>query len=135
MPSFHDQVVSAAAPEEVWKLLFDPARFPQWWVGVGSISVTGPGQYTLYPEGYPDFPMPQLLQTRPEAGRIAISCLVSDLRFDWHLASEGAGTRITVDVEIPEAEAHRLGSQRDAISRSLHRLAHVAAGAGDTVHS
>lgn len=134
MPSFHDQAVSPAAPEEVWKLLFDPARFPEWWAGIGSVQVTGAKQFTMYPEGYPDFPMPQQLQTRPESGRIAISCLVSDLRFEWRLAPEGAGTRISVDVEIPEAEAHRLDTQRDVISRSLQRLAQIAGAHGQPVH-
>lgn len=135
MPSFRDQAVSAAAPEDVWKLLFDPARFPEWWVGIGSVQVTGADRYTLYPEGYPDFPMPQLLQTRPEAGRIAVSCLVSDLRFEWRLAPEGAGTAISVEVDIPEAEAARLDTQRDVISQSLRRLADLAAFRGRPVHS
>jgi hypothetical protein len=30
---------------------------------------------------------------------------VSDLRFQWRLAPDREGTLITVDVEIPEAEA------------------------------
>ena len=134
MPSFHDQTVSTAAPEDVWKLLFDPARFPEWWAGIASVQVSSAGEYTMYPEGYPDFPMPQLLQTRPDAGRIAVSCLVSDLRFEWRLAPEGAGTRISVEVEIPDAEANRLDTQREVISRSLRRLAEVAGAHGQPMH-
>jgi hypothetical protein len=40
-------------------------------------------------------------------------------------------------VEIPEAEAHRLKTQREVISRSLERLAAVATQAGqpDPTHS
>ncbi len=34
---------------------------------------------------------------------------------------------MTVHVEIPEAEAHRLQAQRDVISQSLSRLATLAA--------
>jgi hypothetical protein len=34
---------------------------------------------------------------------------------------------ITVDVEIPEAEAHRFDLQRDVISESMKRLAELAA--------
>jgi hypothetical protein len=39
------------------------------------------------------------------------------------------GTLITVDVEIPDSEAHRLETQREIISASMQRLAQLAAGA------
>ena len=128
MPSFHDTATSPAAPEEGWKLLYDPARFPDWWAGIGTVDVTGDGEYTMYPEGYPDFPMAQLLDTQRGQQRVTVSCLVSDLRFEWRLEPEGDGTLITVDVEIPEVEAHRLDSQREVISASLRRLAELADG-------
>ena len=128
MPSFHDAVTSAAPPEEVWKLLYDPARFPEWWASVGTVEVHGgDGNYTVFPEGYPDFPMAQLLHTWRHEQRVTVSCLVSDLRFEWRLAPEGEGTLITVEVEIPEAEAHRLDTQRELVSRSMRRLAELAA--------
>jgi len=128
MPSFHDSTASTAPPEEVWKLLYDPARFPDWWAGIGSVEVHDEGSYTLYPEGYPDFPMAQLLDSQRQAGRVTVSCLVSDLRFEWRLEPTGEeGTLISVDVEIPDAEAHRLQAQREVISASLERLARVAA--------
>jgi uncharacterized protein YndB with AHSA1/START domain len=127
MPSFHDTVTSTAPPEEVWKLLYDPARFPDWWAGIGNVDVKGGGEYTMYPEGYPDFPMAQLLDTQRDQQRVTVSCLVSDLRFDWRLEPFSDGTRITVDVEIPEAEAHRLDDQREVISESMKRLAKLAA--------
>jgi hypothetical protein len=84
----------------------------------------------MYPDGYPDFPMPQLLRTDRADGRVSVSCLVSDLSFEWRLEplenGEG-GTRISVDVEIPDEEAHRLDTQREAISSSLGKLAELAA--------
>lgn len=123
MPSFHDSASSASSPEEVWKLLYDPARFPDWWAGVGTVEIGEAGEYTMYPDGYPDYPMAQLLDTRRDEQRVTVSCLVSDLRFEWRLEPEGEGTLITVDVEIPEAEAHRLESQREVIQTSLQRLA------------
>lgn len=126
MLSFHDTVTSTAAPEEVWKLLYDPSRFPDWWAGVGSVETARDGEYTMYPEGYPDFPMAQLLDTQTEGQRVTVSCLVSDLRFDWRLEPAGPGTRISVEVEIPDAEAHRLDSQRELISASMRRLAELA---------
>jgi hypothetical protein len=81
----------------------------------------------MFPDGYPDFPMPQALEARQESGTVRISCLVSDLRFDWRLRPAGDGTEITVRVEIPESEAHRLDSQQDVIRQSLSRLADLAA--------
>jgi len=127
MPSFHDTATSTAPPEEVWKLLYDPSRFPDWWEGIGTVEVASEAEYTMYPEGYPDFPMAQVLDTRRDQQRVTVSCLVSDLRFEWQLEPAGAGTTIHVDVEIPEAEGHRLESQREVISASMRRLAEVAA--------
>jgi uncharacterized protein YndB with AHSA1/START domain len=127
MPSFHDTATSQAPPEEVWKLLYDPSRFPDWWAGVGTVEVGGKGEYTMYPDGYPDFPMAQLLDTERDNQRVTVSCLVSELRFEWRLETVGTGTRITVEVDIPDAEAHRLETQRDAISASLRHLAELAA--------
>jgi uncharacterized protein YndB with AHSA1/START domain len=127
MPSFHDATTSAAAPEEVWKLLYDPSRFPDWWTGIETVEVTDSGSYTMYPDGYPDFPMAQLLDTQQHDHRVTVSCLVSDLKFQWRLQPAGTGTLITVDVEIPDAEAHRLDSQRETISTSMRQLAKLAA--------
>jgi uncharacterized protein YndB with AHSA1/START domain len=131
MESFDQATVSTAAPEEVWKLLYDPARFPDWWAGVGSVQpASGAGGYTMYPEGYPDFPMPQAMTSSQDNGTVQISCLVSDLCFTWRLRPAGSGTEISVHVEIPDAEAHRLATQRDIIRRSLANLANLAAPAG-----
>ena len=136
MPEFHDTTTTAAPPEEVWKILYDPARFPEWWSGIETVetenSADGETKYTMYPDGYPDFPMPQLLRTDRDGGRVSVSCLVSDLQFEWRLEPLGAeaeGTRISVDVEIPEEERHRLDTQREAISASLGKLAELAAAA------
>ena len=126
MPEFEDRARSDAPPENVWKLLYDPARFPEWWTGVESVEPGQDGGYTMYPRGYPDFPMAQELHVT-ESG-VTISCLVSDLVFEWRLAAldGGAATSITVHVEIPEAEAHRLAVQQGVISQSLSRLAALA---------
>jgi uncharacterized protein YndB with AHSA1/START domain len=132
MPAFRDSATTAAAPEEVWKILYDPARFPEWWTGVATVEPSASGAdgrtpYTMYPDGYPDFPMPQVLESSREDRAVRISCLVSDLRFAWQLEPEGDGTRITVDVDLPEHEAHRLDGQREVIASALRRLAALAA--------
>lgn len=121
MPSFSDVAVSRAPVEEVWKLLYDPARFPEWWEGIETVEPSS-GGYTMFPRGSPDFPMPHTL--RSDGRRVVMSCLTSDLRFEWRLEpTPDDGTRIAVHVEIPEAEAHRLQTQQAAISASLRSLA------------
>jgi uncharacterized protein YndB with AHSA1/START domain len=127
MPSFHDSARSGAPPEDVWKLLYDPSRFPEWWAGIGTVEVKSEGEYTMYPEGYPDFPMAQLLDMQTDGHGVTVSCLVNDLRFEWRLEPDGAGTRISVDVEIPEREGHRLERQRELITTSIRQLAQRAA--------
>ena len=138
MPSFHDSVTTPAPPEEVWKILYDPHRFPEWWTGIETVETepgTGGGEserrYTMYPQGYPDFPMPQELRSSRGDGRVVVSCLVSDLRFEWRLEPDAEGTRISVDVDIPEKEAHRLEGQRERIAASLARLGELAAEGED----
>jgi uncharacterized protein YndB with AHSA1/START domain len=134
MPTFDDHAETRAPVEEVWKLLYDPARFPDWWAGVGTVEPApagGAGDYTMYPEGYPDFPMPQALRTDGDGRRVTISCLVSDLVFEWRLEPVAAadGTRIAVHVEIPDQEGHRLDAQRAVVSASLRSLAALASAA------
>ena len=126
MPQFTVTGHSDAPVEEVWKLLFDPTRFPQWWVGVDTVRREGNGRYTQWPTGYPDFPMPQTLRTDYAHGRVTISCQVSDIDINWQLAESGLGTVIEVHVELPEHEAHRLEGQREIITKSLANLAALA---------
>jgi len=127
MPTFDDSTASPAPIEEVWKLLYDPTRFMEWWVGIEKIDAVGPDGFTLYPEGYPDFPMPQQLRTDGDGHRVLVSCLVSDLVFEWRLEPLDDGTRIAVHVELTEEEAHRLESQRGVVGASLRSLAALAA--------
>jgi uncharacterized protein YndB with AHSA1/START domain len=130
LPTFDDSTTTGAPVEEVWKLLYDPARFPEWWEGIETVEVDRGDGFTMYPRGYPDFPMPQQLRTHGDGHRLTISCLVSYLVFEWRLEALGDGTRIGVHVEIPEEEAHRLETQRGAVSASLRSLAALAAQGG-----
>jgi uncharacterized protein YndB with AHSA1/START domain len=127
LPTFDDSTTTRAPVEEVWKLLYDPARFPEWWVGIETVEVEGREGFTMYPRGYPDFPMPQTLRTDGDGHRLTISCQVSYLVYEWRLEALEDGTRIGVHVEIPDEEAHRLDTQRGAVSSSLRSLAALAA--------
>jgi uncharacterized protein YndB with AHSA1/START domain len=126
MPSFDNHILVRAPLEDVWKLVHDPTRYPEWWTGIGSVDETAPDGYTLYPEGWPDYPMPQRLKTSSADGRVTISCLVSDLEYRWHLTADGERTWVDVHVDIPQAEAHRLEGQTTAMDSALARLADLA---------
>jgi uncharacterized protein YndB with AHSA1/START domain len=129
MPTFDDATTTTAPVEEVWKLLYDPARLVEWMEGIERVEphgTDGKGDMTIWPDGYPDFPMPQNLRTDADGKRVTISCLVSDLVFAWQLEPIEDGTRISVHVEIPDEEAARLDDQRAAIAASLRALAELA---------
>lgn len=131
MPAFDDEAMVDSPPEEVFKLLHDPARMPEWWHGIGSVADVHPGaegtDFTLYPDGWPDFPMAQSLRASADGRRVTVSCHVSFLEFAWSLEeADQDRTRVSVHVELPEEEAHRLADQRAAVRASLERLATVA---------
>jgi uncharacterized protein YndB with AHSA1/START domain len=126
MPGFALSAECCAPVEEVWKLLFDPARFPEWWVGIETVRTGAPGEFTVWPAGYPDFPMPQKLRVDQAGERVTVSCQVSDIDFVWRLAEDGQGTAIEVTVSLPASEAHRLDGQHQMIEESLRRLSALA---------
>jgi uncharacterized protein YndB with AHSA1/START domain len=134
MPEFEDATVVGAPVEEVWKLLYDPTRLPEWMDGIERVDPhghEGRGDYTMYPAGYPDFPMPQALRSDRSGRTVTVSCLVSALVFEWRLEplDPGDRTRVDVHVEIPESEAHRLDGQREVVATSLRSLAALAEAA------
>jgi uncharacterized protein YndB with AHSA1/START domain len=104
----------AQAPvEDVWKLLFDPSRFPEWFTGVES-------------DGLPDFPMPQITRTDRVNGRVLMSCQVTDIDFSWQLAEDGDGTGITLRVSASEPTAPVLAAKRPSLAASVVALAALA---------
>jgi uncharacterized protein YndB with AHSA1/START domain len=130
VPQFDDATITSASAVQVWKILYDPLRFPQWWAGFADAApgdaLGGCGDVTVWPDGYPDVPMPQRVATAPRERRIVVSCMVSDMVFEWRLHPAGDGTRISVHVEIPEKEAARLAEEREMIAAALRRLAALA---------
>lgn len=105
MPTFDDEARSAAPVEAMWKLLYDPSQFPHWWTGV-----------------------PEHTRVDHRQGAVTISCLVSDMRFEWRLelADDGNATTISVRVEIPDARSDLLATQHQAIHDAVRALAQRA---------
>jgi uncharacterized protein YndB with AHSA1/START domain len=126
MPEFTLTATTAAPVEEVWKLLFDPTRFPEWWAGIATARMEEVGAYTLWPDGHPDYAMPQQMRADRSAGRVAMSCKVNDIEFTWQLAEHGDGTGITVQVVIAPTSAHQLDRTREQLVASLPTLAALA---------
>lgn len=126
MPEYTLTGRADAPVEEVWKLLFDPSRFPEWWDGFDTVQPDGPGAFTFWPTGYPDYPMPQRMRTDLDAGRVTISCQVNDVAFAWRLAADGGGTAIEVRLELAESEVHRAETLRAMLAASLRTLAALA---------
>ena len=126
MPGFSVSAHTDAPVEEVWKLIHDPARFPDWWAGIETVQSGEEGRYTMWPAGYPEFPMTQQLRSDHADGRVTISCLVSDLEFRWQLRATEGGTDIDVHVDLPDREAHRMPAQRALIEESVDRLSRLA---------
>jgi uncharacterized protein YndB with AHSA1/START domain len=126
MPEFTLTGEAHAPVEEVWKLLFDPSRFPEWWAHVDAVRVGSAGEHMVWYDGSPDFPMPRRLRADRVEGRVSISCQVSDIDFSWQLAEHGDGTQITARVELPAAMAYLFDEQRETIATSLTNLAELA---------
>jgi uncharacterized protein YndB with AHSA1/START domain len=126
MPHFTLSGRADAPVEEVWKLLFDPTRFPEWWAGVQTVRTDGPDGYTAWMQDDPDFPWPQQLRGNRAKGRVTISCQVTYIDFVWQLNEDGPGTRIDVHITMPDSQAHHLDGEREIITTSLARLATLA---------
>jgi uncharacterized protein YndB with AHSA1/START domain len=129
MLEFEDSARSEAPPEEVWKILYDPARFTEWWEGMETTSV-GDGEFTLQQVGVPELQIPNRLELRDDGSAVVISCLLHEFVYDWRLESldDGTATQISVRVAIPDEKVARFEAhQRAMIGASVRRLAEVAA--------
>ena len=125
MPAFEETAVCRAPAEEVWKLLHDPARFPEWWAGVERVDVSGDG-VARYMEEWPDFAYPTRISESLEGGRVTVSCLLSDISHNWALSPAESGCRVEVRVEVPDAEAGRMEAAREEMRASIPRLVAAA---------
>ncbi len=126
MPTFEDHAVCRAAASEVWKLLFDPARFPEWWAGTERVE-TADGTVSRFMSAWPDFAYPTRLEAGQD-GRVVISCLLSDIVHEWALEPHPDGCVIAVRIDVPDDESARLPAVAEEAQASLAKLAALAEG-------
>jgi carbon monoxide dehydrogenase subunit G len=131
MLEFEDSACSEAPPQAVWKILYDPERFTEWWEGMETTSV-GEGEFTLQQVGVPELQIPNRLEVQDAGSAVVISCLLHDFIYNWRLEplDGGQATRISVHVAIPDEKVERFEQfQRAMMGASVRRLAEVAAEA------
>ena len=129
MPEYAERAPCQAPPEEVWKLLHDPERFTEWWADTDRMEPGGDGTVTRYAEAWPDYPFPLDVASRREGAAIVISCLRTDIAYEWTLWPAPGGCDVAVRVTVPEGEAARLEPVSAEASTSLARLVEVAQAA------
>ena len=138
MTGFALEAVCRAPAIEVFKILHDPSRIPEWWAGVERVEAGPDGTVTRYTREWPDFAYPTAVaEPGPgpigraggqfaEGGVVRISCLLSDIVHEWTLAPHPEGCEIRVRVELPEEEAARIDDQRREVGGSLAGLVALA---------
>jgi uncharacterized protein YndB with AHSA1/START domain len=126
MPVIEAEALVAAPAEEVFKLLHDPTRHPEWWVGVDAVEgVRRQDDALRFSLGSRDHPGTRLEQRQESlaGGGIVMTCLRYGIRFRWRLAPEGDATRVQAHVEIPDRSRQLTDGYRAKIPASLERLA------------
>jgi uncharacterized protein YndB with AHSA1/START domain len=127
MIRFEERAVCQAPPEEVWKLLYDPARFAEWWETTASVDASGDGPDVVrYTDTEPGVAWPTSVRARRDEGRVVISCILTDIVWQWTLEPATEGCAVALRVGIPDREKERLDAQRRIMARSIARLVAVA---------
>ena len=125
MPVIEAEALVAAPAEEVFKVLHDPTRHPEWWVGLDTIEdVSGQDdvlRFSVRSRDYPGARLEQLQEPLPGGG-IVMTCLRYGIRFRWRLIPEGDATRVHAHVEIPDDSRELTDAYRTKIPASLQRL-------------
>jgi hypothetical protein len=107
MLEFEDSARSEAPPEEVWTIVYDPARFTEWWEGMQTTSV-GDGEFTLQHVDFPELQIPNRLEVRDAGSAVVISCLLRP--GDPNLGPRGDSRREGRALRaIPASDDGRLG--------------------------
>ena len=132
MLGFETSAICRAPAEELWALLYDPTRFTDWWVGTTRIDMTPSGMSRVSP-AYPDVGVPLGVHASGDRARVTISCLASDVDWEWTLEPVDAGCRVILHVRIPEEQSELVECQEIDMQTSLERLVALAE-AGAELH-
>jgi uncharacterized protein YndB with AHSA1/START domain len=98
-----------AAPAEVWRMVSDPARLPQWWPGVSRVEEATPEAWTkvlssakgkVVRADYTrvDADEPRRLVWRHEVEESPFERILAASTTEILLAPDGGGTRVTIAV-------------------------------------
>ena len=131
MPVIEAEALVAAPAEEVFKILHDPTRHPEWWVGVDAVEgVRRQDDALRFSVDSSDHPGTRLEQRQEPlaGGGIVMTCL--QLRHPLQMAADPRGRR--------DARARARGDSR-AFARARRRLPRedpgVAGAADDALHA
>jgi hypothetical protein len=125
MPGFTEEGTCRAPAEEVWKLLYDPDRYMEWWTGTERVEV-GEERVIRYVPDSPGFAYPTAIASSSSGGRVTISCVLTDIVYDWTLAPRPPGCAVRLRVDIPEELAAKLEGQMRDMRSAFGRLMELA---------
>lgn len=125
MPGFTEEGTCRAPAVEVWKLLHDPGRYMEWWTGTERVEIAD-ATVTRYVPDAPGFAYPTAVSTSADEGRVTISCVLTDIVYEWSLAPRPPGCAVRLRVDIPEELAGKLEGQMRDMRSAFGRLVEVA---------
>lgn len=131
MIDFEETVVCRAPALQVWKLLYDPARYPEWWAGITRSEPTADGavvQHSAWEHG----DLPLLITATRDSPGVVIRCPATGKVLSWALEPHPDGCRVRVRVQVPDGEHELLRTSRESMLATLPRLAATAEAAAAT---
>lgn len=85
--------VCRAPALEVWKLLQDPSRYPEWWDGLVEAQPTPDGT-TRWMGALPGVPIPTRIELRRAAAGVVVRCELTRIVHPWPLEPQRRGCRV-----------------------------------------
>lgn len=134
MIDFEETVVCRAPALQVWKLLYDPARYPEWWAGITRSEPTAGGAVVQH-EAWEHGDLPLFITATRDSPGVVIRCPATGKVLSWALEPHPDGCRVRVQVQVPDGEHELLRTSRESILATLPRLAAAAEAAAEPTTS
>ena len=125
MTQFDLSTTCRAPATEVWALLYDPARFPEWWVGTERMEGDR-REVSRYTSTYPGEAFPLNVRSTGHGSRVMISCLRFGIAWEWTLEPAETGCGVRLQVRGTDEHADLVDGQREDMRESLERLVALA---------